>query len=154
MRKIECEKRHPVVCKYYRNFRKCKFLSCAYKHETQKKVNKNDEKQNDIKKNFEKIKEIERKLDNIENRTKDKPIEPDLARHVENRLEVFENQIKTMRKALKEKDAQISGLEMRLEELDKKSKDSKKVNNKKFKDHETIVKNLQKKSIWIYLFRS
>ena len=50
-----------------------------------------------------------------------------------------------MRKALEEKDAHISGLEMRLEELEKKSKDSKKVNDKKFKDHETIVKNLQKK---------
>ena len=50
-----------------------------------------------------------------------------------------------MRKALEEKDAQISGLEIRYEDLEKKSKDNKKVNDKKFKDLETVVKKIQKK---------
>ena len=32
---ISCNKRHPYVCKFYREFRRCKFSDyCKYKHET------------------------------------------------------------------------------------------------------------------------
>ena len=31
-----CEKRHPKICKYYRDYRRCKFtVGCKYKHENQ-----------------------------------------------------------------------------------------------------------------------
>ena len=31
---FECENRHPVVCNYYRNFKRCKYSNCSYKHES------------------------------------------------------------------------------------------------------------------------
>ena len=30
---FDCENRHPVVCKFFRNFKRCKFSNCSYKHE-------------------------------------------------------------------------------------------------------------------------
>ena len=31
---FKCEKRHPKICRYYRDFRRCKFtVGCKYKHE-------------------------------------------------------------------------------------------------------------------------
>ena len=33
---FKCEKRHPKICRYYRDFRRCKFtVGCKYKHENQ-----------------------------------------------------------------------------------------------------------------------
>ena len=33
------EKRHPKICKYYRDFRRCKFtVGCKYKHENQNEL--------------------------------------------------------------------------------------------------------------------
>ena len=49
---FECEKRHPVVCKYYINFKKCKFSNCAYSHDIKTDVNENDDR----------IKKMEKKL--------------------------------------------------------------------------------------------
>ena len=31
-----CEKRHPKICKFYRDYKRCKFtVGCMYKHENQ-----------------------------------------------------------------------------------------------------------------------
>ena len=34
-----CNKRHPRACKYFKNFRRCKFSPWAFKHETDPSIN-------------------------------------------------------------------------------------------------------------------
>ena len=58
---FECDMRHPVVCKFYRNFRRYKFSNCAYKHE--KEVHIVDEKIEAIEKRIEKMEKEPKKKD-------------------------------------------------------------------------------------------
>ena len=38
---FQCEQRHPKICNYYRDFRRCKFtVGCKYKHEIFEKFEK------------------------------------------------------------------------------------------------------------------
>ena len=47
-----CDKRHPKICKYFRDYRRCKFtVGCKYKHEN------NQEKINNLEKEMDKQKE-------------------------------------------------------------------------------------------------
>ena len=39
-----CENRHPVICKYFRNFRRCKFSNCSYTHLDNNEANATEEK--------------------------------------------------------------------------------------------------------------
>ena len=60
---INCNNRHPMKCKYYQNFQRCKFSQCSYKHEEWKKVtNGADEAmkilENSIEKKVSEIEEI------------------------------------------------------------------------------------------------
>ena len=47
---FDCEKRHPVIYKYFRNFKKYKFDPCAYRHENVSDVNDLDDKVTKIEK--------------------------------------------------------------------------------------------------------
>ena len=131
-----CEKRHPKICRYYRDYRRCKFtVGCKYKHENPndmfnklekeldkiKKNNSYNEKENHNKILEEKLKKIEKKLD-----TQQKD---------------FDNQ----RKDLEAKKSHILGLEIRLDELEKKYKSEKLTKDKKIKELEILVKNKGKR---------
>ena len=79
----KCEKRHPKICKYYRDFRRCKFtVGCKYKHEN------NQEKINNLEKQMDKQKEeleeknayilqLELRLGEIEKKFKEEQIRTD-----------------------------------------------------------------------------
>ena len=55
---FECEKRHPVVCKYFMNFKRCKYSPCSYKHENEV---------NDLEKNIENVVKKTVHLEKLEN---------------------------------------------------------------------------------------
>ena len=85
---IDCDKRHPVTCKYYRNFKRCKYLYCAYKHEKESDVNENDER----------IEMIEVKLKSLEATNKLTNIDT-LAKEIDKKVE---NEMKILRKVIEE----------------------------------------------------
>ena len=114
---FQCELRHPVVCNYFRNFKRCKFSNCAYKHENV----------NDVKGTNEKIETIQTKLNEIEKKAINeigKEIKMfDLAKQVDKKIENFENQLNHFKKAIEEKDVDIINLKKKVEQLEKKSKE-------------------------------
>ena len=100
---FKCEKRDPKICSYYRDFRRCKFtVGCKFKHENQ----------------YEIFKKFERKLEELKaNRMG--MINDDRAQKAEEKLDSLENMIDNQRKEIEEKNAKITGLEMRMEEIEK-----------------------------------
>ena len=55
---FDCEKRHPKICNYIREFGRCKFTTfCRYDHE----------KPDSILENSEKIEKLEKKIDQMQN---------------------------------------------------------------------------------------
>ena len=140
---FKCEKRHPKICNFQREFGRCKFTTyCKYSHK----------KQNDISENSDKIKEIENKLVKFETiAQQNAPLEKNLLKDVEKKLKNMENQIKTMRKALEEKDSNIIKLVKRLEKIEKELTDEKTLNDKetdtRIKDLENLVKKRTKKKV-------
>ena len=82
---FDCEMRHPVVCRHFMNFRKCKFTNCAYKHSC---VIDDGEI-------TEKIKTVENKLTEVMNDSSVKEIEKKLAvfeKKYEGQIEQMEKQ--------------------------------------------------------------
>ena len=105
---LDCDKRHPVTCKYYRNFKRCKYLYCAYKHEKESDVNENDER----------IEMIEVTLKNVEATNKLTNIDI-LAKEIDKKVE---NEMKILRKVIEEKDLELSNLSKKLDISENKSK--------------------------------
>ena len=103
---FNCEKRHPKICNFQREFGRCKFTTyCKYSHN----------KQTDVAVNSDKIKEIEKKLITIETIAKQKsPVENNALIEVNKKLDVLKNPVKTMSNVLEERDSHISKIEKRL----------------------------------------
>ena len=111
-----CEKRHPKIRRYYRDYRRCKFtIGCKYKHENP----------------YDMFHKLEKEIDKIK---KNNPINAKEARNklLEEKLETLEKKIETQqkdfenqRKNLEAKESHILGLEIRLDELEKKYKSEK-----------------------------
>ena len=81
---FDCDKRHPKICRYKRDYGMCKFLTyCKYSHE----------KQNDVSENSEKITQIEKKLKELDNKANN-PTDINLTKQVDTKLKALENQIK------------------------------------------------------------
>ena len=104
---FDCEMRHPVVCKHFMNFRKCKFTDCAYKHI---KGSDNDDMAMKIKNVEAKITEV-KKANNV--------------RDIEEKLIVFERKYEGKTEAMeKQYAAKIEKLEKKyaskIEDLDRK----------------------------------
>ena len=79
---FSCEKRHPRQCIYQRDFGRCKFTtSCKYDHR----------KPRDILENSNKIIDIQKKLDNF----------VDLGKHVERKMETFDNTVNNTKNSAK-----------------------------------------------------
>ena len=121
---FKCEKRHPKICKYYRDFGRCKFtLGCKYKHENPYAI-------------FEKFEKILEELK--ENRIGNQ--NDTLAKEVDEKVGNFEKMLENQRKELDEKNASILSLELRLDDLEKKYVDEKKNKDKKIKELENAVR--------------
>ena len=81
----ECRKRHPKLCKYFENYRRCKFNPCAYRHEkdsskTYDEVEERNLKEindkmsvieNEIIKKNERIEELVSKISSLESKIKE-----------------------------------------------------------------------------------
>ena len=105
---FECEKIHPIACKYFGSFRKCKYTDCAYKHE----------EPSDMKVYDEKIKNIENKMKDQQPNTKN--IEKKMGafeKDCDKKFEALEHQLKKMSKLIDEKNERISSFEVHLEDI-------------------------------------
>ena len=122
---FKCDKRHPKICKWYRDFRWCKFtLGCKFKHENKYDI-------------FEKFDKKLEELKAINNNNGN----DDLAKKAEEKLESVEKMLENQRKEIGEKNAQIASLELRMDDLEKKFTSEKKTKDKKIKQLENAVKN-------------
>ena len=112
----ECSFRHPIVCKFYRDWGFCKFGEwCMFSH----KINKNNAVKND------EVKKLERKL---------KDIELELEKQNEKVLKL-ENEMKDIYLKVSEKDQTISKINKKLNVLNEKMK----------VDFESRFENIEKK---------
>ena len=133
---FDCDKRHPVDCKYYRNFRRCKFDNCSYNHGNYE-GNGTEEKikmlETMLKENNDNKKNIVKQLEAFEKTNDEK-------------VKAVEIQLTKMNKIDKEKKAKIADLESKLVELENKFKDlaTKKEVEQKINNLETLVSKQQK----------
>ena len=128
-----CERRHPRVCKHYRDLGYCKFTTyCKFEHRKQKHISENSEK----------IVELERKLNNIVMpNSENQQAKEDLAKHVDKKLETLDRQILHMRKSIEEKDKCIEELSNRLKVMEDKFAETQSLDSK-FKAQETKLKTV------------
>ena len=101
---FSCEKRHPVACKYFRDFQKCRFPNCASSHD----IYTNEKDMSD------KLKLVENKSKEYDQKTSDKKYETKLEalkkkfkedtksneKNFENKLEALEKNNETRLKLL------------------------------------------------------
>ena len=117
----ECEKRHPKICIYKRDYGRCKFTPCAYSHEKAKATAVNSDK----------IDKLEKKVEDIEKRSVNKNIEKNIENKLikkleameiefENKIKSFENRIKDLSNKIEEKDIVIKKLECKVIEIETK----------------------------------
>ena len=131
----KCEKRHPKICRYYRDYKRCKFtVGCLYKHENQ----------------FEIFEKFEKKLKEVKCNHSDKDIQ-EITTNVDEKFERMENKIELQRKQIEESNAKIAGLELRLGELEMKYSNDKKSKDKRIKDLENLIKIKNEKALKISL---
>ena len=130
---FNCDKRHPNICTFKRDYGYCKFAEyCRFNHDKPKEIIAVDEK----------ILEIENRLKKM--RDKSAPIGAEalndsIIKTIENKFALFENMIDKQRKDLEEKNAQISSLELRLDDMERKIKSEKQAKDKKIKYLENII---------------
>ena len=109
-----CDKRHPKLCRFQRDFGRCKFATyCSFDHRKPK----------DMRDMSDVIEELKKRVENLEKNPKKSDIKTvELGKSVDKKIESFENHLKTLRKTLEEKDALILDAEKRLTDLENKSK--------------------------------
>ena len=104
---FDCDKRHPKICNFIRDYGQCKFNTyCKYDHDKPK----------NIKETFEKIEDLEKKIYDLQTGTK-----ANLAKEVERKIEAFESKLAILVHIIEEKDSTINKLEKRLNSIEKKT---------------------------------
>ena len=125
----KCEKRHPRICRYYRDFKWCKFtVGCKFKHENQHEI----------------LEKLEKKIKEIKCDHKEEEVAK-IAENYERKLESIEIKLENQRKEIEEKDTKIASLEIRLHELEKKFVNEKKAKERKLIDLENSIKSKSEK---------
>ena len=126
-----CNLRHPKICKFYRDYRMCKFGEwCYFLHSEIQSID--TKSVDDLKKDFnEKNEEIKRKMKEIDEKiVAVQKEELETIKKLENifnsKFETLENTIVTLKKCLSEKDDYISSFETRLKNLEEKNENVKK----------------------------
>ena len=135
-----CDKRHPNPCKYGLRCTFNKKRECMYLHVT---TAMHDGKIEVIDRKFEhKFETLENYVKKIETDIGTRDLEIEHLKGELNRLEeaLGRSQIEVLKKEFDTKNAQINGLEIRLEEIEKSHQAFKKVQEKKIKDLENKSK--------------
>ena len=102
---FDCERRHPKICNYIRDYGQCKFTTyCKYDHD----------KPNNIKETFKKIETLEKKIDNLQAGTK-----VNLGKEVDRKIEAFESKLAILVHIIEEKDSTINKLEKKINSIEK-----------------------------------
>ena len=100
----KCEKRHPKVCKHYRDNGYCKFTTfCKFEHKKQKHIEENSDK----------IAKIEKKLEEIVNMKTLVSTDP-------TKIDDLEQMVDHLEEKIKEKDDAITELTKRLKDMEYK----------------------------------
>ena len=137
---FDCDKRHPVVCNYFKNFKRCKFSPCSYNHRNIDVAEDTDDK----------IKNLESKLMEIVNTEKKKNTEKKMEafeKVYEIKIEKLEINLKKLNNIIEEKDDKIKNLESKFDELETKlgnfTKNDEEI-HKKLQDFEKLFNTQQK----------
>ena len=147
---FNCEKRHPKICNYFREFERCKFTTyCRYSHKKPTEVIENNERMKAIE---DKLVEIEKNASSEKEETLDKQLNHKIE-HLENeikkiyslineknvKIELFEKKFDKFTKTFEEKVSQIQDLENKVKTIEE-------VFENKFKTLEKTVKQEQNKN--------
>ena len=131
---FSCDKRHPKVCRFVGRFGRCKFLEyCKYDHRKPK----------DIRELMGKVVTITMKIEVIEKTKQKDSNDKELAKVVENKIEVFEKQIMNLKKSVFEKDDFIEDMKKRMKDLEKQLTENMELINK-IKNLENTLKKQEK----------
>ena len=150
---LTCSKRHPKVCRYFRDIGFCKFSEwCLFNHDgvvqESREINELTIKMRNIDKIIaEKNKEIE-SLDKLIKETLDNnKVESEkfdqFVKTVENKMEVFESNLSTMKKSLLEKDTYITNLENKVTDFERLNEQQSELIAKLVKDNDYNMKNIE-----------
>ena len=139
-----CVKRHPKECKYFRNYRRCKFNPCKFSHNDVASVvdlqkfniiaEKIDTIEETLKHKIEidqKVKELDERIKLLDNEIKtmetslvkdSKAVEKmeafeDLVKTVETKIGTFQSNLAMMKTVLSEKDVHIQNLENKINDI-------------------------------------
>ena len=122
---FNCEKRHPKICKFMREYGMCKFTDfCKYDHKKCK----------DIIDNAKKLAEIQKQIEVIQ-KTNNSSIE----KVTSDKLEAVEKKFESFMKTFEEKESVIKSLENKLKTIEEDF-------DKRIKDVEKALKHEQKKN--------
>ena len=110
----ECRKRHPKLCKYFENYRRCKFNPCAYRHEQEsskiydevdeekfKEINdKISVMENEINQKNGQIEELVSKISSLESEIHEIDTIKEKINDIQVKLEVFEKKFENIFEAI------------------------------------------------------
>ena len=120
-----CNLRHPKVCKFFRDYKRCKFGEyCYFLHKEKDNFNKKviDDLTNDLNERYDaikiKIEAIDEQIAVME--AKEVETLTKLENIFQRKIDTFENSISILKKCLAEKDGYIVNLETRLNKLEEK----------------------------------
>ena len=144
---LNCVLRHQKTCKFYKEYKRCKFNPCSFKH-----IENGDDLENIVKENkalLEKLSEIERDLEILtakEKETEDIIKDLESKHEVDNiskaaKIEKLEDVVKEMNLKVFDQDKKIDMLHKKIGVL----KENNKEKEKKLKDFEEKYENLSKK---------
>ena len=147
----KCLNRHPNPCNFGPRCHYYRKNTCLYSHviivkddDQKEKVKKMESKLDEMNKKMKQLGELERKNKQIEEKINKFSTDSDLSKLIEKKIETFENQLKTLRKVIEEKDLTIINISKKVENLENKVKEYENT-SKKHLDLEKVVSVHKKK---------
>ena len=146
-----CNRRHPRECRYFKNYKRCKFDPCKFSHID--KVSQNLNQIRKIKDNIDvkiaeiddKIKKLNDQIKTIENQQKENyPAENDFIERIENKFVLLESNLEVLKKYVSEKDSYIISLEEKLSKVEEANIEQKLKIVKVISDSSLSAKNIFK----------
>ena len=155
-----CRSRHPKTCKWYREFGKCKFDPCAFKHVENNSVEKLTEENREIlyklsvvEKALKALQEEENEVtESIKKATNEETIKDfkEKLSYQNGVLESFGNKLKEMKEAVEEKDALINNLVEKVKHLEERQECLIEEAKEKFSCNECDFKTYHKTGLKIH----
>ena len=114
----KCNLRHPVECKFFLRYNRCKFSPCKFSHKENTEIVEIRERLKAIEENIaNKNKEIKR-LDQVIQELAAKNSDIDLVKEVEDKIDSFQSNLETMKICMADKDAYIFTLEKKIKHVE------------------------------------